>query len=123
MTFIKANISSLTASFFDYLTTIVLATYFHADPVLASMIGTTLGGIINFLVGRYWAFESTVHKIHNQAWKYLVVWVGNLALNTGGVYVLTKPLNLPLVPSKIFVSLFVAVTYNYVLQKKFVFKK
>jgi putative flippase GtrA len=50
--------------------------------------------------------------------------MGNLALNTGGVHLLTEPpLGLRLAPSKIFVSLVVAITYNYVLQKKFVFKK
>jgi putative flippase GtrA len=123
VTFIKANISSLTASFFDFLTTIVLANAFSMQNAWASAIGTTVGGIINFLIGRYWAFESKADKIEHQAWKYMLVWTGNLLLNTGGVHVLTEPLKLPLGPSKIFVSLFVAVTYNYVLQKKFVFKK
>ena len=122
VTFIKANISSSIASFIDYLTTICLVSFFRVDVVKASATGTVCGGIINFLIGRRWVFESGTGKVEKQAVRYALVWGGNLFLNTGGMYLLTKQLKVHYVVSKVFVSLLVGFCYNYTLQKKYVFK-
>lgn len=122
ITFLKANISSSIASFFDYLITIFLVSFFHVDVVIASTTGTLCGGILNFLIGRNWVFESKKRKARDQAVKYGIVWVGNLILNTGGMFLFTKLLKVHFVVSKLFVSLMVGFGYNYTLQKKFVFK-
>lgn len=122
-TFIKANIASLTASFVDYVMTILLISIHGIDIVVASAIGTICGGIVNFLIGRRWVFVSREEKVQTQATKYLIVWVGNLFLNTGGMYLFAKVLGVQYIISKVFVSLSVGFFYNYVLQKKYVFKK
>ncbi len=122
LTFLKANISSSIASFADYLVTIFLVSFFRFDVVIASTTGTVCGGILNFLIGRTWVFESRKRKVHQQAMRYGLVWVGNLILNTGGMYLLTKLLKIQYVVAKIFVSLIVGFCYNYTLQKKYVFK-
>jgi len=122
VTFLKANISSSIASFFDYLITILLVRFFRIDVVVASATGTVCGGIMNFMIGRNWVFEAKTRKVHQQAFRYSVVWTGNLFLNTGGVYVFTKLLKIHYVFSKLVVSLLVGFFYNYTLQKRFVFK-
>ncbi len=122
LTFLKANISSSIASFFDYLITIFLVSFFRVDVVIASTTGTICGGIINFLIGRNWVFQSKKRKVHQQAVRYGMVWVGNLLLNTGGMYLLTKVLHVHFIPAKVFVSLLVGFGYNYTLQKRYVFK-
>lgn len=122
ITFLKANISSLIASFIDYLITILLKSFFQVDGVVSSATGNVCGGIINFLIGRTWVFESSNKKVHQQAVRYGLVWGGNLILNVGGMYLLTKVLNVHYIVSKVFVSLLVGFCYNYTLQKKFVFK-
>lgn len=123
ITFLKANISSSIASFFDYLITIFLVSVFEINVVLASTTGTVCGGVTNFLIGRNWVFESKNRKVHQQALRYGLVWAGNLVLNTGGVYVFTHLLKVHYVVSKAFVSLIVGFCYNYNMQKKYVFKK
>lgn len=122
LTFLKANISSSIASFFDYLVTIFLVTFFRVDVVIASTTGTIFGGILNFVIGRTWVFQSRKRKVHQQAVRYGIVWTGNLFLNTTGMYILTKLLKVHYVVSKLFVSLLVGFCYNYVLQKRYVFK-
>src|SRR3954452_24005041 len=122
LTFLKANISSSIASLFDYLVTIFLATFTRIDVVVASTTGTVCGGILNFVIGRTWVFESKKRKVHQQAFRYGVVWTGNLVLNTTGMYVLTKICKVHYVPAKMVVSLMVGFCYNYVLQKKYVFR-
>ena len=122
LTFLKANISSSIASFLDYLVTVFLVSLFRIDVVVASSTGTVCGGILNFFIGRTWVFESRKRKVHKQVFRYGIVWTGNLVLNTGGMYVLTKLLLVHYLPAKLFVSLLVGFCYNYVLQKKYVFK-
>ncbi|MEO8171903.1 MAG: GtrA family protein [Sediminibacterium sp.] len=120
-TFIKAQAASLTASIVDFAVTFLLKVIFHWS-MLASVLGTVSGGVVNFTMNRSWVFKAHNGKIHFHVMKYLLVWIGNLLLVTGGVYVLTKKLGLDLLISKIGVSLVVGFFYNYILQKKFVFK-
>jgi putative flippase GtrA len=122
-TFFKANIASLTASFCDYLITIIFKELFALDAVRASMLGVIFGGIINFLIGRNWVFESKSLPAYHQAKRYFVAWCGNLILNTTGVYLLTGHAGIHYIIAKLITSITIAVAYNYPIQKRYVFKK
>ena len=139
--FLKAQASSLTASIADFTATVILKEVFHIWYLAASVLGTITGGITNFLVNRNWVFETGSaqplasasngkvvlpddgNHLSVQAARYLLVWLGNLALNAAGVYLLTHYVGVSYMISKIFVSLLVGFTYNYLLQKRFVFSK
>ena len=121
-TFFKANIASFAASLCDYLITIFVREYLKVDVVIAAVIGTSFGGIINFLIGRHWVFKLTTASSAAQAKRYLLTWTGNIMLNAFGIYLLTKSLGLHYIIAKIFTSIIVAITYNYPVQKKYVFK-
>jgi putative flippase GtrA len=120
-TFVKAQVASLSASIIDFLTTLVCTQVFHAWYLLGSVIGTTAGGIVNFLMGRNWVFGTKERNINLQIIKYILVWGGNLLLTTGGVFLVTHYLHVNYILSKIIVSLTVGTTYNFLMQKKFVF--
>jgi putative flippase GtrA len=121
ITFLKANLASLAASLSDFLMTVLLVQWCHANVVMAAAAGTVTGGIINFLIGRHWVFQAGDERALRQLWKYALVWGGNLLLNTGGVYVLTAQAGWHYTVSKVVTSLLVAFLYNYPLQKNFVF--
>lgn len=120
-TFFKANISSLIASVSDYLITIIAVQLFCTNPVIGGIIGTTSGGVINFLIGRHWVFVSKSANGYIQGLKYLMVWCGNLILNATGMYLFTK-LGPNYIVAKVVTSLMVSLAYNYPLQKHYVFK-
>ncbi len=122
VTFVKAQAASLAATIVDFTVFILLTTVFNCWYLAASITGTISGGIANFLLGRVWVFEAREGRVPLQAFKYLLVWAGNLLLVTGGVFVVKEYLGLAPLTSKIIVSLIVGFTYNYMLQKKFVFK-
>src|ERR1700748_644027 len=84
--FIKAQATSIIATLVDYVVTFLLSKLFLVWFVAASIIGTTSGGIVNFILGRYWAFASKDEDIEGQGFKFFIVWIGNLALNAGGVH-------------------------------------
>lgn len=122
-TFLKAQASSLISSAVDFLVTVTLKEIFGIYYLTASVIGVISGGVTNFLLGRNIVFSSKEKSVETQAFRYIVVWLGNLALNTLGVYLFTSVLNIEYRISKILVAIIVGLSYNYVLQKFFVFKK
>jgi putative flippase GtrA len=121
-TFIKAQAASLTATAVDFGVTIFLKELLGCWYLLASVLGTMSGGIVNFSMNRSWVFSAKDKKIHFQAVKYLMVWLGNLVLVSGGVFLLTHYGKISYLVSKIAVSGMVGIFYNYALQKRFVFK-
>lgn len=122
LTFLKAQASSLIATFLDFSTTIVLVNFFVQDPFNSSIAGTICGGITNFMINRYWVFEASRNKMGGQAFKYFIVWIGNLGLNAGGMYLILHETQWNYVVSKAVVALIVGFGYNYVFQKKLVFR-
>ena len=104
-------------AFFFFLNNVVGTWY-----ILANVIGSIMGAITNFMLGRYWVFDSTKRKIKNQAFRYFIVSAGSLLLNTVGIYVVTEYFGVNSNWSKIIVSILVGVTYNFILQKNFVYK-
>lgn len=122
VTFVKAQAASLAATIVDFSVFIILTEWLNCWYLAASITGTISGGITNFLLGRVWVFDATQGKVPKQAFKYILVWAGNLLLVSGGVFVVTEYARLTPLESKIIVSLIVGFTYNYMLQKKFVFK-
>lgn len=125
--FLKAQASSLLATFFDFSTAFVLKYIFNVHHVLASVIGNISGGIVNFIVNRTWSFkaEDKEYKdgVEKQSAKYLLVWLGSLGLNALGVYIMVDLLQIDFRISKLVTSLIVGWGYNYVFQKYYVFKK
>jgi putative flippase GtrA len=121
-TFARAQLSSLIASITDYWCTVMGVEILGIFYVWASALGTFIGGITNFSLGRRWVFRGHEKARQVQMFRYLLVWTGYLILTTFGVFVLTHFTQLNYIYSKLLVSLVMAVSYNYPLQKKFVFR-
>jgi putative flippase GtrA len=128
-TFSKAQIASLLASGVDFLVTFLLLRWAGVPSVAASAkvtfcgaTGTLCGGVTHFMISRTWVFNAQERQWAAQLNRYVLVWIGNLVLNVAGLYLLTRYTELNHMLAKIVVSVTVAVCYNYVLQKRFVFK-
>lgn len=122
MSFFKAQAASLTATAVDFSLTVILKEWLHWWYLLASILGTVVGGIVNFSMSRRWVFSARDKKMYFQAVKYVLVWIGNLLLVSGGVFLMTRYGEISYLVSKVTVSIFVGYFYNYRLQKIFVFK-
>ncbi|HYO22539.1 MAG TPA: GtrA family protein [Flavisolibacter sp.] len=121
-TFAKAQIASFIASVIDYLITILCVELLGFWYVIASSTGTIMGGVTNFSLGRHWVFRGGEQERRIQLFRYFLVWLGYLVLATWGVYLLTHLGGFNYIVSKITVTLFLAIAYNYPLQKRFVFR-
>lgn len=134
--FMRAQFSSQIASMTDFLVTIILAKFFGIYYVYATFTGSVCGGIVNCIVNYKWTFKANSCKIQYVFIKYLLVWLGSIALNTWGIYFLTEKISQNIwvqetlkhyiddlfVFSKIVVSLLVGFIWNYNLQRIFVYR-
>ncbi|MDQ0638274.1 putative flippase GtrA [Pedobacter sp. W3I1] len=120
-TYLKAQASSLIASATDFGITIFAVNILGWWYLAASITGTVSGGIVNFYVNRKWVFESGSAAIKWQILKYILVWAGNLIIVTAGVFILTHFFNLNYVLAKVLSSVLTGISYNYMMQKHFIF--
>jgi putative flippase GtrA len=121
LTFLKAQASSLMASATDFGITIIAVNFFGLWYLAASIIGTISGGVVNFFVNRKWVFQSRSKEVRVQVFRYILVWAGNLAIVTAGVYVFTHFFNLNYVLAKVLSSVLTGISYNYIMQRQFIF--
>jgi putative flippase GtrA len=121
-TFTKAQMASLIASSVDFFVTWLLVKQLQAPAIPGSVTGTICGGVTHFTISRNWAFSAQEKKWTGQLSRYIPVWIGNLILNASGLWLLKDVVGLPFWPAKIVTAIGIAVFYNYVLQKRFVFK-
>jgi putative flippase GtrA len=122
ITFTKAQMASILATGIDFGVSFLLFRLAGAPYLAAGAMGTITGGICHFLVSRNWVFQSREKKWTIQVSRYLMVWIGNFLLNISVLFLLTKYLGMNFLIAKIVTAVGIAVFYNYVLQKRFVFK-
>lgn len=129
ITFTKAQLASLVATGVDFLVTFLLLRWAGLPSASASgrvtvygVTGTFCGGITHFLISRHWVFQAREGKWTGQMNRYVLVWIGNLALNAAGIYLLSRAGFAPML-AKVTTATTVAIVYNYTLQKRFVFNR
>ena len=122
LTFTKAQLISLLATCIDFGMSFLLVKVMGAPYLAGSATGTITGGTTHFLLSRNWVFSAQEKKWTGQLSRYLLVWTGNLILNVSGLYLLVHFAGMNFMLAKIVIAVSIAVFYNYVLQKRFVFK-
>ena len=121
LTYIKAQAASVVGSIADFAVSLLLVHVFHCWYILANISGNICGAVVQFILSRNWAFSATKQSVSYQVIKYLLFWAGNILLQTGGVYFLKDFIGLSYILSKIITSVSIGLTYNYFVQRKFVF--
>jgi len=120
VTFSKAQVASVLATGVDFGIFLLLKKV--APVVAAGATGTLCGGVTHFMLSRNWVFSAREGKWAAQVNRYVLVWIGNFLLNVSGLWLLTRYTEMDHTVAKIIVAITVAVCYNYILQKRFVFK-
>jgi putative flippase GtrA len=120
-TFIKAQAALIAGSLADFGMTILLVQLFQCWYVRGNAAGNILGAVVQFILSRNWAFNSTKQKVPMQVIKFILMWAGNISLSALGVYLLTKYGQQHYLFSKTIVSVLLGVSYTYFVSKKFVF--
>ena len=133
LVFLRAQLSAQIATLTDFVLTYVCFQWLGMYYVLAASIGAITGGIINCIINYKWAFATQDCQSKWVFFKYILVWIGSLVLNVGGVYLLVGYLqdhtllwerasSFYLMVVKVIVSVIIAVGWNYMLHRYFVFQ-
>jgi putative flippase GtrA len=122
LTFIKAQTVFIAASFADYAVTIFAVELIHAPYLAGNLSGNMVGAFSQFMLCRHWAFHAAAKPVHGQLIKFILVYAGDLALSAAGVYFFAHCLGLHYIFSKLITSACLGLSYNYLLQKQFVFR-
>lgn len=131
--FVRAQLSAQVATIADFLLSIALNQLFGVYYVYATFCGALTGGLVNCTINYKWTFHTSDCRPAWVMFKYMLVWAGSIALNTGGTYLLTEMLtghtrmfaaneSLAFITSKVIIAVAVAVLWNYNLHRKFVFR-
>jgi putative flippase GtrA len=124
--FAKAQLSAFTGGIVDYLVMILCTELLHIHYTISIAIGGIIGAVVNFSVNRYWTFDSnkaSQSPVGAQLIKFIFVVAGSIALKSSGTYLFNNWLHIDYKIGRIIVDIIVSLSFNYVLQKYWVFRK
>ncbi len=84
----RHQLSAFAATSADFCAMTLAHELFGLHPVSATVVGATLGAIINFELGRHWVFAARRGPVFWQALRYAAVSLGCVLLNASGMAVL-----------------------------------
>lgn len=129
--FLEAQTSSLISTFVDFLITAVLVRFIGWWYVIATSAGALCGGTTNAIINYNWTFKGTEQQKRTILYRYFLVWIGSLILNTAGTTLVANIISHDGTPkalgivfeAKTIVAILVAIFWNFAMQKRFVYKK
>jgi putative flippase GtrA len=119
--FIKVQIGSIVGSAADFGVTVLCTELGLSWYLISSVMGNCAGGFFQFALSKRWIFKTSKSGIPVQLLKYLFFFLGNIALAATGIYLFTRFLHIHYIVSKLLSSVILGLTYNYYMQKYFVF--
>jgi putative flippase GtrA len=118
----RHQIASLVATAVDFGTMTVAVELGHVPPALATLFGATLGGLVNFQLGRHFTFLAGKDRAAPQAARYALVSGASAGWNALGELVAHDVLGANYLAARLVVALLVSVLWNYPMQHRFVFR-
>ena len=119
----RSIVTSLITTALDFGVLTGAVELFHVNYVVATWMGTVVGSLSNFSINKRWAFRGSPLTLRHQLLRFLMVQAGSSALQTLGVWLLTRLGGLPYLGSKTVIAAAVALGWNYPLNRYFVFSR
>lgn len=121
-TFTKAQGSALVATLTDYLMRVFLNIIVGFSYIGATFFGALTGGVVNCCINYRFVFSGNDARKRDVAWRYCVIWAGSILLNTLGTAFFKEVMGVKVYFAMLVTSAIVAVCWNYMMQRTFVFK-
>ena len=119
--FSAAVVASVVATGADFALVNVLVEWATLHPTLATFCGCALGGVINFVMNKFWAFRGNRGTTMTQSFRYAMVSGTSALLNSGGVGMLLLVPGLDYRIAWIIIRIAIYSAWNYPLQRNYVF--
>jgi len=125
LVFLKAQVSAFAGGLTDYGLMILFTEILGIHFTISILLSGTLGGIVNFCINRFWAFNDEAEYVaspRNQLIKFAAVVLGSISLKSAGTYILQKCFNLDYRIGRLLIDSIVSYGFNYPMMKLWVFK-
>jgi putative flippase GtrA len=106
----------------DFGLTYFLKEKLNQNKFIANSTGFIVSATVNFIINRYWTFNSLEHDMLVQFTKFLTIASFGLLLNTVIIYILNTKIRLNFYVSKL-IAVFIVMFYNYSMQALFTFSQ
>jgi len=117
----RHQIGALAATGADFAAMVLAVEWFVVDPVRATVLGASIGAMVNFGLGRQWVFQAHDGRVGPQVLRYALVSGMSLGFNTLGEHVAVGHLGTPYLASRVAIALAVSLLWNFPMQRHFVF--
>lgn len=120
---LRAQVSAGMATLCDLATTVALASGVGIAAPIAGAAGSVVGGGINFTLNRRWAYEAASDGWRRQVVRYALVWCGHVVLSYGLLRFGVDVMNWHYLPVKLAVMGLLALGWNHMLHRRYVFAR
>jgi putative flippase GtrA len=118
---LRHHATAIVATAADYLVMVCCVERLGLNAVAATPIGAFAGAVLSFLLGRQFTYRAVDAPAGAQAWRYALVSLASLGLNTAGEYFFHVVLRIEYLLARVITSVIVSNVWNYPMQRYFVF--
>ena len=119
----RTQLALVLGSIVDFACTWLLVHSLGIWYVAANVGGNVTGAVTQYTLSRIWVFKATEQAVPAQLSRFVLMWTGNIGLSALFVFILTNYLGVYYMLSKLIVSIILGLTYNYLVSRRFVFRK
>ena len=117
----RVGLSGVIATFIDVCSLVVLVELAGVHVTMAAFLAAALGGVTNFLVNKYWAFDDDAPFELRQCTLYALVSLVTAAFVAVSIHILAVMLGLPYLLAKAIAAILVFLVWTYPAQARIVF--
>jgi putative flippase GtrA len=121
-TFVRHQLGALVATGIDFGVMIACVEGLGISPVAATAIGSTMGAVTNFSLGRSWIFQARSGGAAGQAMRYAFVAAASAAWNAFGEHLVHDLAHVRYLAARVIVAFAVGVLWNFPMHRHFVFR-
>lgn len=118
----RHQVGAVVATGVDFGVMIVCVEGFAWSPVAGTAVGSTLGAVTNFTLGRTWVFRRGSGSVPGQAMRYALVSAASAAWNSFGEHLVHDLAHVRYVLARALVAFTVGLLWNFPMHRHFVFR-
>ena len=119
--FMRVSVSGMVATAVDVVALILLVELLRSHVTIAAFLAAALGGVTNFLINKYWAFEDDAPLELRQVTIYALVSLVTAAFTAAAIHILAVLIGIPYLFAKAVAAALVFLLWTYPAQARLVF--
>lgn len=117
----RVGVSGMVATGVDVTALVLLVELMRSHVTIAAFLAAALGGVTNFLINKYWAFDDDAPLELRQITIYALVSLVTAAFTAAAIHILAVLIGVPYLIAKAIAAALVFLIWTYPAQARLVF--